>query len=87
MRKIMNSVLRGSEMKMKYPNADVDDLIGWMSLEKDQTHGEDHEFSFQDVKEKMRHPCVHADDLIKYQSLELVRNNWTREINLRLISI
>lgn len=61
MRKLMNSILRMLKMKMKYPNADVDDLIRWMSLEEDQTHGEDHEFSFE---EKMRHPCVDADDLI-----------------------
>lgn len=37
-----------------------------MSLEEDQAHGEDHEFSFKDVEEKMRHPCVDADDPIRY---------------------
>lgn len=58
-----------------------------MSLEEDQFHGEDHEFSSEDVEEKMRHPCVYVDDLIRYMSLELIENDWSRERSLRIISV
>lgn len=58
-----------------------------MSLEGEQVHGEGHEFSFEDVEEKMKLPCGDVDDLISYQSLEHTGNNWTRQINLRIIRI
>lgn len=58
-----------------------------MSLEEDQIHGEDHEFSFKDVEKKMKHPYADEDDLIRYMSLGLIGNDWTKEINLRFIKI
>lgn len=46
-----------------------------MSLEEDQFHGEDQEFSFEDAEERTRHLCVDADDLIRYMCLELTGND------------
>lgn len=72
---------------MKYTSTDVDDLTRQMSLEEDQFHGEDNEFSFKDVEEKRRHPCGDVDDLIRYQNLELIENNYMRETHLTIIGI
>lgn len=36
----------------------MNDLIRWMSLEKDQVHGKDQKFSFEDVDEKMRQNSI-----------------------------